>query len=147
MVTCVIQLTTWSVFLRPVQKCLSSLLLCFGFFAKCKVPITGQKLPKSDVMLCCLTRLSCICCSLQRMLNYILFYIIHYSFTSEFNSQLKLGFVSNFMVKTYFWAFHLTQSGIIMEYKCSWLDTECELNHKDLIFVCLCFNVKLHYAC
>lgn len=58
------------------------------------------------------------------------------------------GFVSNVMVKTYFWAFSLTQSGIIMEYKCSCLDTECALNRKDLIFVCcvyaLMWNCIMH---
>lgn len=52
------------------------------------------------------------------------------------NLMTRKGFVSKVMVKTYFCAFSLTQSGIIMVNKCSFLDTECTLNHKDLIFVC-----------
>ncbi len=64
------------------------------------------------------------------------------------NLMTRKGFVSNVMVKTYFWAFSLTQSGIITEYKCSCLDTECALNRKDLIFVCcvyaLMWNCIMH---
>lgn len=37
----------------------------------------------------------------------------------------------------HFWASSLTWSGIIMEYKCSCLDTECALNYKDAMFCLL----------
>lgn len=72
-----------------------SLLLCFGFFAKGNVPTTGQKLPKSDVMFCCLIWL----CSLQQKLYAVITLLF---LDSAHTSLILLVYVTNCFHLYYF---------------------------------------------